>query len=173
MTTLRTSLSGNSDYSSAVNAKKAADKKLAALREDTTPDQEQMTTLATEVLKDGGVITKIETDAAAADPTASAAKARLTAAAQEVAKLRQAFNESMKGNPEWASARKSLDEMKTKLSADEAAFTAAEAKLASSQAAHNAAVAQQAALDKQAAANKNNNKNNTTKTTTTTYTPGT
>jgi len=55
-------------------------------------------------------VTKMETDALAADEGAAAAKNKLAAASAALVELRQKFQDSIKNDPDWQAAKQQLDE---------------------------------------------------------------
>jgi hypothetical protein len=95
----------------------AADKASAALSDlrkggDATP--EQMTVAATASLNAQSALTKMESDACAADPQVSAAKAKLTEAAAAMTALRQKEHATVLADADYQTAKQKYDAAKTK-----------------------------------------------------------
>ena len=156
------SLETRSDYKAAQAAKDAAEKRVEAARTgdstssdsssadssgSTTPDS--VATAATDALVARNALTQIRVDALAGDPKAAAAKQTLTAAADKLNAMRAEFDESIKKDPAWASARKEVDDAQAKVNTETAALAAASKKVAAEQAAVSAANALQKKYDQE------------------------
>jgi hypothetical protein len=155
-------LETRSDYKAAQAAKEAAEKRVDAARsgESTGSDSsaadsngsgsgDSVATAATDALVARNALTQMRVDALAGDPKAAAAKQTLTAAADKLNAMRAEFDESIKKDPAWVSARKGADDAQAKVNADTAALAAASKKAAADQAAQNAANALQKKYDQE------------------------
>ncbi len=127
-------LANNADYKKAVADRTAADAKAIKLRQD-GGSPEDINASLNDALAKAAVVTKLQQDAINADTPASEAKAKLAAANQQIAELRKQFTDSLKDNPEWAAARKTVDDAKDKVKTCESALADAQKALAQQQAA--------------------------------------
>ncbi len=75
-------------------------------------------------------LSKIQNGALADDSKAAAARGTLDAATAEVASLRRQFEESMKQDTQWTSAKQAVDDAKAKVAAADQALAAAKTDLA-------------------------------------------
>jgi hypothetical protein len=139
---------GTSEYLAAMEEKKAAAAKVLELQAAVPPDQGEITKAATIVLDKGHAITKLEANALAADPKASALKEKLTAANSHLLKARYELDQSIKSNPQIQAAKKTIEDAQVDVPPLQAAYNSALQKYNADVAARDQAVA---------AANKNSN----------------
>lgn len=135
------------DYKTAIAAKLAAESKISDLHA-TAGNDAQISQLAMEAMKQSAAGTKLENDAIRNDPAATEAKKKLAAAGLAAGKLRAVFNASLTKNKDWLAARKALDDAIQKSQLADANSQQESQKFAAALAAHNAAEAQRASLDR-------------------------
>ncbi len=96
-------------YAQAVADKKAAQKKMDDLRKNDSSSPEDLADAASASLLAGKKVTDMETDALSTDTKAVALKADLNAASEKVSAMKAQFDDSLKRDPGWASAKAKLD----------------------------------------------------------------
>ncbi|HZZ44353.1 MAG TPA: hypothetical protein VFE58_15570 [Tepidisphaeraceae bacterium] len=97
----------NPEYTAAVDAKQKAEAdQLAARTDNSTPDP----ATATKVMDARMAVHQLETNAGDADPAAKDAKAKLQAAKDAVNVLRSKFDQTMRTDPDYIAAKKTLDD---------------------------------------------------------------
>jgi hypothetical protein len=106
---------GSARYQAAIEAKKAAARRVEELQEQSPQDQDQITEAARAVLDKGGAVTQLQGAAVASDPSATALKAKLDAANLKLLRLRHDLEESIKSNPQVIAARKEVEQAESEL----------------------------------------------------------
>jgi DNA repair exonuclease SbcCD ATPase subunit len=109
-------------YQSALEAKKAASKRVQELQAESPVDQDQVTQAARIVLDKGKAVTQLESGAVAADRNAAALKEKVNAANIKLLKLRHDLEESIKNNPQVVAARSEVEEAQKELPPVQAAY---------------------------------------------------
>jgi hypothetical protein len=99
-------------YKSALAAKESAQADRDTVLADPSTSPEDRTHAATAVMEAGKAVTKLETDAVAANPKIAAAQSKLVAANTAWSALLKKFDETLKDNPDWQAAMKVVDDKK-------------------------------------------------------------
>lgn len=108
-------LKAKPEYQKAKAEKEKADAERDAIINSDTSTPDQRINAATSVMTAGAVVSRMESDAMAAEPKCAEAKAKLTAASQAVEQLEKEFKESVKNNPNFTTARTNHDAAKQRL----------------------------------------------------------
>ncbi len=115
-------------YVAARDAKDKAEADRNAVVDEPTSTAEQRAVAATAVLNAGTVLSKLESDALAANPQAVVARQKLLAAGVKVQTLEKEFDASIRNNADWKAARKALDDATAKVASARTALQQAQAK---------------------------------------------
>jgi hypothetical protein len=118
----------SNEYSSAIDAKKGAAKRVLELQADVPPNQDEITKAAVIVLNKGHAITQLETAALAADPKIVVLKEKLASANGRLLKARYDSDQSLKNNPQLLAARKDLETVQADVGPLQSAYNSAQAK---------------------------------------------
>ncbi len=122
-------LSSDANYTTAQADKKAADDQVTKLRTDAAA-ADAVSAASAESLKKATIVSQLQMQAIAADGPASEAKAKALAAAQRLTEMRKQFTDSLKDNPECADAKKGVDDAKAKVATAETALAEAQKNVA-------------------------------------------
>ena len=133
---VREKVRGSEEYKKLVAEKVKVDEELARLRERRSA-QAQVVELATKSVDLSSQMSKMEFDAISADAKVAEAKKAVSTAAAKLTELRQAADDSMRGDPQWQDARKLVDDAQVKL--NEANKAVADAQKSAAEAARAAA----------------------------------
>jgi chromosome segregation ATPase len=130
------------EYQAAVAAREALKARVRDAQAATAPNPDTLRDLAVQVMNADSAVGKLEAAALALDPKVKQAQEKLDAAATALAALKAKGEEAVKQNPEYASAKKALDDARTQLAAAERALAQAQQKFAADQAAYQTAAAE-------------------------------
>jgi hypothetical protein len=149
------SLESSPDYKAALDKAKAADDATTALKANKDATPQQRLDAAKASLEARNAVTKLRTDALAKDAKVKAAKADYDAANAELTKLHKEFDDSIKDNPDLASAKQAWDDAKAKAKDADDKVADANKNVADQRAAREAALAEQKKIDREYAQQKN------------------
>jgi hypothetical protein len=113
----REALSSNPDYQAAVAAKQKAQDDLTAAKASPDSTPESITGPATAVMEASGKISALENDAFSNDSAIIAAQANVTAAKAGLDAEKQEFEASLPSDPDYAAAKKLVDDVQKKVDA--------------------------------------------------------
>jgi hypothetical protein len=103
-------------YKSAVEKRDASQKKLDGLKADSDRvAASDITKAAADVMNNGSVVTKMQSDALRSDSEHTDAKKALAEASANVSALQKKLGETLAANPDWVAKKKALDEARAKL----------------------------------------------------------
>ncbi|HZZ44354.1 MAG TPA: hypothetical protein VFE58_15575 [Tepidisphaeraceae bacterium] len=102
-----TKLTGNPDYTSAIEAQNQAEAALAAAR---TNGDSNIPSLAIAVMEAKKTVHQLESKAAEQDPEVKEAKTKIADAKAAVDALRKGFSDTIKSDPDYVAAVKAVDE---------------------------------------------------------------
>ena len=146
------SLLPQASYQSARSAAEAARQNVEDLRTAQDATAADRVAAAQLALAARAVVTSLQNQAIASDPTAAAARSGLASAAAASAKLRQEFEAGLKQNSDLQSAKDALAAARVKASAADQSLAAAQKELAAQQVARAAALSNLQKLNRQVAA---------------------
>lgn len=131
------------EYMCAADAVTKAAEEVDRLKQNRDATPTQRASAATSALAAREALTKLHTDALAASALATTAKATYVAVAAALNDLRQRYDETLKQDPQWIAAKKELDDARAAAADADQKVSSARKDLASQQAVHNAAIAEQ------------------------------
>jgi len=125
MASLDASLANDVNYQAALKKKTDASTQLESLR-NSGASQDQIAAAALEVLNCGTEVNRIRAAAQASDPQLAKTRIALSAANEKVLALRQQFQNGLPNNPQWAAAKKAVDDAQANLSTAKGALASAQ-----------------------------------------------
>ncbi len=147
-----TALTSSAEYQTARATADEAKTNVEQVKADSSSTPEMRVNAAKQALDAKDTLTKLRTAALTFDSKAASAKSDLTAATQAMAALHQQYDDSLKQDPDYVSARSAFDDAKAKATAADQKLAEAKSAYARAVAAHNAALAEQRKLDRDYAA---------------------
>ncbi len=145
-------LTSSADYQTARATADEAKQNVETVKADASATPEMRMTAAKEALTAKDALTKMRATALTSNSKASAARTDLTTQTQALAALHQQYDDSLKQDPDYASARSAFDDAKAKATAADQKLADAKTAYARAVAARNAAIAEQRKLDRDYAA---------------------
>lgn len=145
-------LTSSADYQTARATADEAKQNVETVKTDPSATPEMRMTAAKEALTAKDTLTKMRAAALASDSKASAARTDLTTQTQALTALHQQYDDSLKQDPDYASAKSAFDDAKAKATAADQKLADTKTAYARAVAARNAAIAEQRKLDRDYAA---------------------
>jgi trimeric autotransporter adhesin len=144
-------LTSSADYQTARATADEARQRLDNVKADASATPSVRIQAAKEALADKDALTKMRMAALASDSKVSAAKAELMTATQALANLRQQYDDSLKQDADYVSAKSAFDDAKATATEADQKLAAAKSAYARAVAERNTALAEQRRLDAQQA----------------------
>lgn len=145
-------LTSSADYQAARATADEAKKYVDAVKADASSTPEMRMNAAKEALAAKDALTRRRTVALASDSKASSAKTKYSNATQALAALHQQYDDSLKQDPDYVSAKSAFDDARAKVTAADQKLAEARTAYARAISARNAALAAQRKLDRDYAA---------------------